>query len=234
MQVFFTPDIKKITYTLNEQESNHCIKVLRMKMGDQVAMIDGKGGLYYGIIDTPDAKKCVIRVVEKIEQYGRKNYNIHLAIAPTKNMTRYEWLLEKITELGINEITPLICTRSERKTLKTERLNKIILAAMKQSIKAYLPKLNEPTSFAELIKNSTVEAKFIAHCLNNSKPPLKTQIADKHDFLILIGPEGDFSPEEINLALSNGFYEVHLGKTRLRTETAGIVACHTINLIKDE
>lgn len=234
MQVFFTPNIKQISYTLTKEESAHCIKVLRMKIGDQVCMIDGKGGLYYGIIDDPNVNKCVIRVIEKIEQYGRKNYNVHLAIAPTKNMSRFEWFLEKVTEIGVNEITPILCKRSERKSIKLERLNKIILSAMKQSVTAYMPKLNELTKFYDFVKNTQAEAKFIAHCLNNSKPSLKSQITNKQSIVVMIGPEGDFTIDEINLAIENKFAEVHLGKNRLRTETAGVVACHTINLLKDE
>ena len=141
MQVFYTPDIKKITYTLDAEESKHAVKVLRMHAGDEICMIDGVGGLYYGIIDEPDAKKCTIRVIEKIEQYGRKNFSLHLAFAPTKTNERTEWLLEKITEIGIDEITPLLCQRSERKNINKERMEKIILSAMKQSIKSYKPRV---------------------------------------------------------------------------------------------
>lgn len=234
MQVFYTPDIKKITYPLSKEESKHAVKVLRMKLGDEVCMIDGKGGLYYGIIDDANANKCIIRVIEKIEQYGRRNYSIHIAIAPTKNISRFEWFLEKVTELGIDEITPLLCSRSERKTIKTERLEKIILAAMKQSVKAYQPKFNEMTKFSDFVKQNNDTKGFIAHCMQNPKPALKTQIADKQNITILIGPEGDFSPEEVQMAIAHGFSEINLGKSRLRTETAGIVACHTINIIKDD
>lgn len=234
MQVFYTPDIKKITYTLTEEESKHAVKVLRMATGDEVSMIDGKGGLYYGIIDEADAKKCVIRVIEKIEQYNRRNYRIHIAIAPTKNIDRLEWFLEKATEIGIDEITPLLCQRSERKVIKTERLEKIILSAMKQSVKAYRPVLNPLTKFDDFIKNDLAGKKYIAHCESNPKPSLKSKLDHANIFTLLIGPEGDFSPEEIDKAKLNNFEEVHLGKSRLRTETAGVVACHTINIVKDE
>lgn len=232
MQVFFTPEIKQITYTLSKEESKHCIKVLRMKMGDEVCMIDGKGGLYYGIIDEPDASKCVIRIIEKIEQYGRKNYSIHIAIAPTKNIARFEWFLEKATEIGINQITPLLCARSERKTIKNDRLEKIILSAMKQSIKTYQPVLNPLTKVSDFVKNNPNG--YIAHCGDNPKPSLKSKLSETQDFVILIGPEGDFTNDEIKSALENNYQEIHLGKSRLRTETAGIIACHTINVIKDE
>jgi len=197
-------------------------------------MIDGSGGFYYGIIDDPDPKKCTIRVIEKIEQYGRRNYWLHLAIAPTKNMERMEWFAEKATEIGIDEITPLLCHHSERKAIKTERLEKIILSAMKQSIKSYKPRVNEMVSFKEFIVREHSGSKLIAHCGDNPKVSLKSKLNGQQRFTILIGPEGDFSPEEIELALAQGFAEVHLGKSRLRTETAGIVACHTLNLMKDE
>jgi 16S rRNA (uracil1498-N3)-methyltransferase len=234
MQVFYTPDIKNITYTLTPEESKHAIKVLRMEAGDEVCMIDGKGGLYYGIIDEPNDKKCTIRVIEKIEQYNRKNYYLHIAIAPTKNIDRFEWFIEKAVEIGINEITPLLCQRSERKTVKHERLKKIILSAMKQSIKAYKPKLNNITKFTNFITKSDSDSKiFIAHCEDNPKQALKSVVKPFNKITILIGPEGDFSPKEIELAKSKSIKEVHLGKSRLRTETAGIVACHTVSLIKE-
>jgi 16S rRNA (uracil1498-N3)-methyltransferase len=234
MQVFYTPDIQKITYTLNPEESKHAIKVLRMEAGDEICMIDGRGGLYYGIIDEPDAKGCVIRVIEKIEQYGRRNYSLHLAIAPTKNMDRMEWLIEKATEIGFDEITPLLCQRSERKSLNKERLEKIILSAMKQSIKAYMPVLHPMTRFHHFIEKTEEGTKLIAHCIETPKPSLKSKVAGKQKFVVLIGPEGDFSQEEVDQAKLKGFEEVHLGKSRLRTETAGIVACHVISLMKDE
>lgn len=234
MQVFYTPKIKKITYQLTEEESKHAVKVLRLEAGDEICMIDGVGGLYYGIIDDPNPKKCIIRVIEKIEQYNRRNYTLHIAIAPTKNIDRLEWFLEKATEIGIDEITPLLCQRSERKTIKTERLEKIILSAMKQSVKAYKPKLNELTSFNNFVSNKIDGACFIAHCGENPKPSLKSKLVNKQKLTILIGPEGDFTEEEIQLARQNNFEEIHLGKSRLRTETAGIVACHTVNVLKDE
>lgn len=234
MQVFYTPQIQKITYQLTEEESKHAIKVLRLEAGDEVCMIDGVGGLYFGIIDEPDQKKCVIRVIEKIEQYNRRNYNLHIAIAPTKNIERLEWFLEKATEIGIDEITPLLCQRSERKAIKTDRLEKIVLSAMKQSIKAYKPKVNELTKFSDFIALQASETTFIAHCEDVPKPSLKSKVGKNLKYTILIGPEGDFSPDEIELAKSRGIQEVHLGKSRLRTETAGVVACHTINILRDE
>jgi len=234
MQVFYTPEIKKITYQLTEEESKHAVKVLRLAIGDEICMVDGVGGMYYGIIDDPNPKKCTIRVIEKIEQYNRKNYYLHIAIAPTKNNDRLEWFLEKATEIGIDEITPLLCEHSERKVIKNERFEKIILSAMKQSIKAYKPKLNKLTTFKNFIKEVDNEGVFIAHCEDNPKPSFKSEITPFSKITIMIGPEGDFSPAEIELAKARGIKEVHLGKSRLRTETAGIVACHTVCVCKDE
>ncbi len=234
MQVFFAPNLKKITYQLTEEESKHAIKVLRLELGEEVCLIDGKGGLYYGIIDDVHPKKTIVRIIEKIEQYGRRNYRLHMAVAPTKSIDRLEWFLEKATEIGIDEVTPIVSQHSERKTIKPERLEKIILSAAKQSIKAYLPHLNPLQSFADFVRNQQEGARFIAHCGANPKPSLKSVLQEKQDVLILIGPEGDFSPEEVALALDAGFKEVHLGKSRLRTETAGVVACHTVNLLLEE
>lgn len=234
MQVFYTPEIKKITYQLTEEESKHAIKVLRLEAGDEICMIDGTGGLYYGIIDDPNTKKCTIRVIEKIEQYNRKNYYLHIAIAPTKNNDRYEWFMEKATEIGIDEITPLLCERSERKIIKNERFEKIIMSAMKQSVKAYKPKLNKLTSFKDFIESNDNNGTFIAHCEDNPKPSFKSEISEIQRITILIGPEGDFSPNEIKMAKDSGINEIHLGKSRLRTETAGIVACHTVSVCKDD
>jgi 16S rRNA (uracil1498-N3)-methyltransferase len=234
MHVFYTPNVKQITYELSEEESKHCVKVLRLAAGDEITMIDGVGGLYYGIIDDPNPKKCVIRVIEKIEQFGRRNYSLHIAMAPTKQIERFEWFLEKVVEMGIDEITPLLCTRSERKTVNIERMEKIILSAMKQSIKAYIPKLNPMTDFGHFVKQPRSGSLLIAHCINNPKPSLKSKISTSQQFTILIGPEGDFMPEEVELAKLAGYADVHLGRSRLRTETAGIVACNTVNVLKDE
>ena len=165
--------------------------------------------------------------IKQIEK--QHNYYLHIAISPTKNIERFEWFLEKSTEIGIDEITPIICNRSERKTIKTERGNRILLSAMKQSLKYHLPKLNEATNFNEFIKKDLEGAKYIAHCEDSKKNELKT-ISKTEKTLILIGPEGDFSPKEIKLAVENQFKSVSLGTSRFRTETAGIIATHSINI----
>lgn len=233
MHLFYTPDISSETYTLNEIESKHCIKVLRLNTGDQIELIDGKGNFYEAIITEPNPKKCKVEIVKTLKEFGKRNHYLHIAIAPTKNMDRFEWFLEKATEIGIDEITPILCEHSERKVIKPERLEKIIISAVKQSIKAYKPKLNGLISYKDFIQQELEENKYIAHCEDWEKQALKNTYGKGKSATILIGPEGDFSPEEIELAKENGFIETSLGPSRLRTETAGVVACHTINLLNE-
>lgn len=233
MHLFYTPDISAETYTLNEIESKHCTRVLRLTTNDQIELIDGKGNLFEAKITDPNPKKCSVEVVKTVKEFGKRNHYLHIAIAPTKNIDRFEWFLEKATEIGIDEITPIICEHSERKVIKPERLEKIIISAIKQSIKAYKPTLNKLISFSEFITQNFEGKKYIAHCEENSKTLLKSACKKEENVLILIGPEGDFSPTEIELAKQNNFIETSLGESRLRTETAGIVACHTINLINE-
>jgi len=233
MQLFFIPDIAGDSVTLNETESKHAVKVLRMSEGTRVHIVDGKGGFYEAEISDAHPKKCRLSVLKVQKETSRKNYRVHIAIAPTKNNTRFEWFLEKATEIGIDEITPLLTEHSERKAVKTDRLEKILVSAMKQSQKTFLPKLNELISFKDFIQNNSEKEKFIAHCNNGEKPHLKNTLKKEQDLLILIGPEGDFSLEEVAAAKENGFREISLGNERLRTETAGIVACHIANLMME-
>lgn len=233
MQLFYVPNSSGAEVILDETESKHAVKVLRLSAGDKVQLIDGKGGFYEAEIADPHPKKCRLSITKTILEFGKKNFHLHIAIAPTKNTDRLEWFLEKATEIGIDEITPLLTEHSERKVLKTERLEKILVSAMKQSLKAYLPKLNELTPFHEFIKQAKETHRFIAHCEDGEKPHLKNRVQAKTDCLVLIGPEGDFSPEEISLAKEQGFTEISLGTARLRTETAGIAACHIVNLANE-
>jgi len=233
MQLFFIPDIAGDSVTLNETESKHAVKVLRMSEGTRVHIVDGKGGFYEAEISDAHPKKCRLSVLKVQKETSRKNYRVHIAIAPTKNNTRFEWFLEKATEIGIDEITPLLTEHSERKAVKTDRLEKILVSAMKQSQKTFLPKLNELISFKDFIQNNSEKEKFIAHCNNGEKPHLKNTLKKEQDLLILIGPEGDFSLEEVAAAKRKGFREISLGNERLRTETAGIVACHIANLMME-
>ncbi len=231
MQLFFDPDFKANNFSLNTEESKHCIKVLRHKAGDIIHILDGKGTIYEGAIENANPKACEVKITKETYQEKRP-YNIKIAVAPTKNMDRFEWILEKATEIGIDEIIPIICDHSERKIIKPERLEKIIVSATKQSLKSYKPKLNTLITFQKLIQQipETNQA-FIAHCYPSEKQLLKNAYSPQNTVWILIGPEGDFSEEEVKNALNKGLKAISLGKERLRTETAAIVACATINIL---
>jgi 16S rRNA (uracil1498-N3)-methyltransferase len=233
MQLFYAPDISGKTYTLNEEESKHCIRVLRLTSGDEITLVDGKGGLFKTRIIIPEPKRCQVEVYESLAEFEKRNYYLHVAIAPTKNIERFEWFLEKATEIGIDEITPLLCEHSERKVINNERLEKVIVSAMKQSIKSYAPKLNTLNPFKQFIQTQDHNNTLIAHCQRKGLPHLKNELNSINKITILIGPEGDFSPDEINKALALKIKEISLGNSRLRTETAGIVACQIVNLIKE-
>ncbi|MCD4724255.1 MAG: 16S rRNA (uracil(1498)-N(3))-methyltransferase [Bacteroidales bacterium] len=231
MHLFYTPELLGEYYTLNEQESKHCIKVLRLKAGDHIQLSDGKGNLFKAELISDNTRRCEVRIVETLKDFGKRDYRIHLAVAPTKNINRYEWFLEKATEIGIDDITPVFCQRSERKVVRNDRLEKVITSAMKQSIKAYHPVLHKPQSFKNFIKNDLYGEKYIAYIEEGDHPSLKSLYTPGKDVVVLIGPEGDFSPEEVKMAVEHGFNTVSLGKSRLRTETAAVVACHTVSLL---
>lgn len=232
MHVFYTPDINSAEYILNEEESRHCMKVLRLVVGDLVHLIDGRGGLYEAEIIGESKRNVALRVLKTTAEYQKRKHHLHIAVAPTKNIDRLEWFLEKATEIGIDEITPLICERSERKIVKEDRLNKVITSAVKQSLQAYHPLLNEAVSFKEFMGKHTATYKMIAHCIDGEPRQFISQVANPHEkYLILIGPEGDFSPNEIELALQNDFKPLTLGNTRLRTETAALAACFEVNYL---
>lgn len=232
MQVFYAPGITGNTYDLDENESRHIIKVLRMKKGTSVRLIDGKGNLYEGIIENPDNKKCVIAITGMTADFETRNYRLHIAISPLKNTDRFEWFVEKSVEIGVDEITPLICRNTEKPGLRPERINNVIISAMKQSLKSTRTILNEPATFHDLINAPGEKIRMIAHC-NESLERIKISEACSKgdDVLIMIGPEGDFSEEEIRSALGKGLKSVHLGRSRLRTETAGVSACHSVYFI---
>ncbi|MEN8122639.1 MAG: 16S rRNA (uracil(1498)-N(3))-methyltransferase [Bacteroidota bacterium] len=231
MHIFYTSDIKTDKYTLNEEESKHCIRVLRLKIGDQITLIDGVGGFYFAEITNDHPKRCEVKINQTEKEYGKRNYHLTIAIAPTKNIDRFEWFLEKSTEIGIDGFIPLISEQSERKIIKPERLNKRISSAIKQSIQAYRPNLAKLVKFKDLICMEFHGKKFIAHCFDTTKPYLKNVISKNEEIIILIGPEGDFTLEEVEMAKSKGFEEISLGDSRLRTETAGIVAVHTVAIV---
>jgi 16S rRNA (uracil1498-N3)-methyltransferase len=228
MHVFYTPDISTQT-ELPAEEAQHCVRVLRLSPGDEILLTDGKGYFYKADITATNRKRCMVAVKETIFQEPLRSCHLHIAVAPTKNMDRNEWFAEKATEIGIDELTFLDCRFSERKTIKTERVEKILVSAMKQSLNARLPKLNEMTEFDTFVRQDFRGRKVIAHCHEGEKPLLKDVISKGDDVLALIGPEGDFSPEEVEKALANGFVPVSLGKSRLRTETAALAACCILN-----
>lgn len=236
MHLFYTPDINTSTYTLSEEESKHCIRVLRLVEGDRIYLVDGRGGFYETHIIEAHPKRCMVQVLDVKLNYGKRNYYLHLAISPLKSLDRFEWFLEKATEIGIDEITPIITQRSEKRDIKLDRCNKIIEAAMKQSKKAFHPKLNEHISYTKFINNTIDDAsiKLIAHCENTEKKKLSDYInLEPKKYLILIGPEGDFTEEEIALANNKKIEALDLGESRLRTETAAIKACALVAFINE-
>ncbi len=230
MHLFYSPDIEHPFHQLPEEESKHIHRVLRLMEGDELFLTNGKGVIYQCEISSASPKKCMVRILST-EKTQVNPVQLHIAIAPTKNISRFEWFLEKATEIGIDEITPLICSHSERKVVKTDRLNKILITAMKQSLKSRLPHINQATSFNELIHRGFDGQKFIAYCTTGQEDLLQKACLPGSSALILIGPEGDFSPEEIEQAKQAGFNPVSLGNSRLRTETAGLVACTMFQLI---
>lgn len=229
MHLFYTPDIAH-SHELPADEAAHALRVLRLQPGDEVRLTDGQGGFYHARISECNRKRCIVEVIEREEQAPLWRGHLHLALAPTKNMDRMEWLAEKATEIGFDELTFLNCQWSERRIVKGERIEKILISAMKQSLKARLPKLNDITDFAQFVKQPVSGQKFIAHCHEGEKSPLRQALQPGQDALVLIGPEGDFSPDEVALAVAEGFTPVTLGHTRLRTETAALVAVHLMNL----
>lgn len=229
MHVFYTPDIQN-SNELPEEEAAHAIRVLRLQTGDEVMLTDGQGNFYRAEISTATNKRCLVRVLETIAQEPLWSGYLHIAMAPTKNMDRTEWFAEKATEIGFDELTFLNCRFSERRVIKTERISKILISAIKQSLKARLPKLNEMTDFDRFIAQPFDGQKFIAHCYEGEKPLLKDIIRKGENALVMIGPEGDFSEEEVEKAIGQGFQPISLGHSRLRTETAALVACHILNL----
>ncbi len=232
MQLFYQPDLTADATEcfFGQEESRHIIKVLRKKKGDELLVTNGKGRVFTGTISEASQNSCEIAIISH-EKTVRPMHRLHLAVAPTKNSDRYEWFLEKATEIGIDEITPIICDHSERNIIKKERLQKVILSAMKQSLRSYLPKLNEAVTFSDFLEQDLPKRRFIAHCQEGEKADFKRRLEPDKKILVLVGPEGDFSESEIDLAKSKGFIPISLGEYRLRTETAAILACTTVAFI---
>lgn len=232
MHQFYAPNIAS-NPVLPPEESHHAVKVLRLTVGDTIVVLDGNGKSFYATISAADAKGCVLNSLELVQESKGRGYRLHIAIAPTKNMDRLEWFVEKAAEIGIDEISPIFCRFSERKVLKNERLEKILVSAMKQSIQPFLTKLNQPQSIKDFLKTANAQQKFIAHCHDSQKQFLASAIQPGKEVLIMIGPEGDFSQEEVDAAVQAGFVPISLGESRLRVETAALVACHTVSLVND-
>jgi len=233
MQLFYNPNINSNTTQINfdKIESKHIVRVLRKKEADILKITNGKGFLFDAKITIASDKKCIAVITNSEQKPKPWNYYLHIAIAPTKNNDRIEWFLEKATEIGIDEITPIICSNSERRVVKIERFEKIIQAAMKQSLKFTLPKLNVPIKFSEFI-NQDIDGKvYIAHCEEQERKSLSKIINPSEHATLLIGPEGDFSPSEIEKALKKNYIPISLGESRLRTETAGLVAVNMVSFI---
>lgn len=231
MHLFYVPELTPTTKSiyLSEDESKHACRVLRLKMNDEVSLLDGVGGVYLARIEEDNPKKCLLQIIA-VTHEPKPTHELHIAIAPTKNMDRIEWFVEKATEIGMTELTLLICDHSERKIVKTERLEKILISAMKQSKRTFIPKLNAVITFSEFMKQHMQGA--LAHCEEGEKKSLQT-VYQARNYPILIGPEGDFSTKEIAAAKTNGFDFIVLGNTRLRTETAGLYACIQAKMIAD-
>lgn len=230
MTTFYLPEVKDGVTILSPEESRHAIKVLRLSSGDKIQVIDGEGGFYLTEITEANQKKTQFHIIEHTQQALPSHY-IHIAIAPTKNIDRIEWFVEKAVEIGINEISFVLCQNSERKVLKLDRIEKKVISAMKQSMNAFMPKINPLTAFNNSLEQISQQGKYIAYVDFDNPQQLFDIAKENKSHCVLIGPEGDFSAQELKIAEQQGFRKVGLGKSRLRTETAGIVACHTLNLI---
>lgn len=232
MQLFYISEIQGRQVVFDREESRHCLRVLRYREGDQVLLTDGKGTLFTGLLVTAQPDRCEVEIIRQ-EYHASGKAPLHLAVAPPKNPDRFEWMLEKATEIGVDEITPLLCDRSERTILRIPRLEKVIIAAMKQSLRCRLPKLNEPVEFRTFVGQSHPGQRFIAWCESCRQTNLFRMMKPDSAIIVAIGPEGDFTPGEITAATENGFTPVSLGNSRLRTETAGVLVCCGISLIQD-
>lgn len=235
MQLFYTTTIQDGAIVLTEEEARHCSQVLRKQAGDVITVVDGSGTFYTGELLEIRKKQVLAKIIKSWPDPNILPYHLHIAIAPTKNISRLEWFLEKATEIGIHTITPILCAHSERKVVRLDRLEKILVAAMKQSLKAQLPQLKPLIKLKDFLTQdwSDDQQKYIAYCGAGDKVLLKHNYQPRQNVCILIGPEGDFSPEEFTLAQENGFSGLSLGQQRLRTETAGIVACHSIYFLNE-
>ncbi|MFY0654798.1 MAG: 16S rRNA (uracil(1498)-N(3))-methyltransferase [Cyclobacteriaceae bacterium] len=231
MNYFYNPE-PTINNFLSAEESHHCVKVLRKKVGDQITVIDGKGSVYECIVQSTNSRKCEFEIQNVAHSESNKSYQTHLAISPTKNHDRLEWFVEKACELGIGEISFILTENSERKKINLERLNRKAVSAMKQSKNLFITQLNDLMAFNEFLNSCSEDGqRFIAYVDHENVSTIHKTAKPSIDTIVLVGPEGDFTKNELNSALVNGFEKVSLGESVLRTETAGIVACHSINIV---
>jgi 16S rRNA (uracil1498-N3)-methyltransferase len=231
MHIFYTPDLERDHFLLPEEESRHCSKVLRLQEGDRVQLVDGRGTRYTALLSQVGGKKCQVEILEQEKEFGLQPFHIHIAVAPPKNMDRLEWFMEKATEIGIQEVTLLQCQRSERKQVNLDRLEKIAISAMKQSLKAYRPSIHSMVPFKDFIHTTLADKTFIAHLEEHNRRSLNEVFVPYDTYCVLVGPEGDFTPTEIKEAYARGIRPITLGSSRLRTETAALVACHTLHVL---
>ncbi len=231
MYIFYSPSISGNSALLCEEESLHLSKVLRLKSGDSVQLIDGVGGYFQGVVSQVHPKHTSIAELKPLPVLAKRSYRLHIAMAPTKMMERFEWFLEKAVEIGIDEITPLITKRTERDQVKSVRMEKIALAAMKQSITPWMPRINEAIGLSTFLKQEHPENRFIAHCEDLEKKYLTNVAGSSNDLLVLVGPEGDFTMEEITTCTEHGFQGISLGESRLRAETAAVVVCAQVQAV---
>ena len=235
MRLFLSDDTHGSYAILPPDESKHCVRVLRMTAGDELWVTSGDGVMCRAHLTVPDERSCEVEIIERLDNYQPRPFCLHLAVAPTKNPARLEWLVEKAVEIGIDRITPLLCDHSERMHLKTERLDRIALSAMKQSLKARRPAIDPAISLDSLLSSlpepSPDARRLVCHCADSDRRSIRQLYAPGQDVLVLIGPEGDFSPREITLALDHGFHPVTLGNSRLRTETAALYAITALNFM---
>lgn len=230
MNLFYQPRLQEGALYLDNEESRHCIKVLRRRTGDPLHITDGAGTFYQAIITVADASKCEFEIVSQ-QEVPANPWSVHIAISPTKNNDRIEWFVEKCVEIGIDHISLIECDNTERAFVKPDRLEKVAISAMKQSLKARLPVISELQPFAKVIEEASEPFKFIAYVDHTNPDLLQTVAQPGGRYLVLVGPEGDFSEDELTMATARSFVKVSLGKSRLRTETAGVVACHILNII---
>ena len=230
-QFFYSPQIYEDSINLPEDEAHHALKVLRKHKGDKIVVVDGNGGWYECVIESEDIQNCRLLIEDKQEKFGLQEHYIHIGIAPLKSHDRVEWFVEKVVEIGVQEISFILTDQSERKNIKLERILKRTISSMKQSLKAYLPKINDIIPIKDFVIDSSNAEKFIGYVKDDQRSHLFQTANSNSNYCILIGPEGGFTSSEFNAAQDIGFLSVSLGDSRLRTETAGLAACHILNLV---